>query len=86
MYQTDGPGDASGMLSLREHLPGRYDRGFGVFEADGRDETDACQVVVAEAVPNCRSATDDMLSCPKCHQAFLRNRHLELLEHMEECQ
>jgi len=85
VYQTDGPGDARSMLSLREHPPGQYDRGFGTFQTDGQDETDAYQVVIAEDAPNCGNAADDELNCPNCHRGFLRNRHLELLEHMEVC-
>lgn len=75
LYQTDSPG----------HPPNQYDRRAGVFQTDGTDETDSYQVVVAEPLPKYHNAADAELSCPKCHRGFMRNRHLELLEHMEVC-
>jgi hypothetical protein len=88
VYQTDSPGDVRSMLSLHE-LPSasQYDRGYGVFQTDGRDESDAYQVVIAEDLPNYRNTVPavDELSCPNCRRGFQRNQHLDLLEHMEVC-
>lgn len=56
------------------------------YQTDGFDETDhRCVLDLTEDLPNLHISLCDVLSCPKCHRVFTRDRHLALLEHMEEC-
>lgn len=57
----------------------------GVYQADGFDETDNFRINLTECSPNSYFSLGDMLSCPKCRKTFNREHHLDLLEHMEEC-
>lgn len=57
----------------------------GVYQADGFDETDNFRIDLTECVPNRYFSVGDVLSCPKCRKKFTREHHLDLLEHMEEC-
>lgn len=57
----------------------------GVYQADGFDETDNFRINLTECSPNGYFSLGDVLSCPNCRKTFKREHHLDLLEHMEEC-
>lgn len=95
VYQTDGGSDevstslpmkkthegSIGQLKSAVVLPTTSD-----YQTDGFDETDHARVIdLTEDLPSRHISLDNVLSCPKCRKAFTRDRHLELLEHMEEC-
>lgn len=98
VYQTDGAHEVSASLPTWQskkthegHIGQQKNTVVvattGVCQSDGLDETDGYRVLdLTEDSPNHHIVLGDVLSCPNCRKAFTRDHHLELLEHMEECE